>query len=253
LQYAVYDIPQLLDNTFKAQMIDSIQELIKAHPDSPVRTADDVYATLDRIRKVLDVVTPLGGPVAPIVASIGLGVASIRLLGTYASTPETIRAFMGYIVDLTLTLESLFWITSAQPEPRDITADDIEAAYGHYIDSGRRRDVHSEIRLFVKGLNLEDVIKNRDDPRIKLERLIETYRHDISQGNYLKNSPVARQLLTANASGSHSTTHGGGDAVAIPHDAIPQQPPVPTKQKIKGVKLFENLKKSFGIGNKNEV
>ncbi|KAF8212926.1 hypothetical protein K438DRAFT_1957510 [Mycena galopus ATCC 62051] len=86
--------------------------------------------------------------VFPIVAGIGLSGVFIDWLATvYKRTPETLRLFMGYIINLTLVLDQLFVIVLALDPPNLLAQTDLEAALDKYTSSAVNT-VHDEIREY---------------------------------------------------------------------------------------------------------
>jgi hypothetical protein len=56
---------------------------------------------------------------------------------------------MGYIVDLTILMQSLFWLMQARGGGSAIQVKFIELAFDAYAKSGDRTKVHKEIRSYV--------------------------------------------------------------------------------------------------------
>ncbi|KAJ7085903.1 hypothetical protein C8R44DRAFT_37955 [Mycena epipterygia] len=67
----------------------------------------------------------------------------------YNNTPETLRCFMAYLIDLTLVLHELFYVLPIA-SPRTVTEDSIAMAFERYNTSDLGR-VHSEIRRYVSS------------------------------------------------------------------------------------------------------
>ncbi|KAJ7124156.1 hypothetical protein C8R44DRAFT_734678 [Mycena epipterygia] len=67
----------------------------------------------------------------------------------YNNTPETLRCFMAYLIDLTLVLHELFYVVPI-PSPRTVTEDNIAMAFERYNTSDLGR-VHSDIRRYVNS------------------------------------------------------------------------------------------------------
>jgi len=133
---------------------------------------------LTTIKAALDVVTPISGPAAPVVAGLGLSVMSVNwLFGVYANTPRTLRSVMGYIVDLTIVLERLFWLKIAQPKNPKVCLEDVEAAFSLYSDSEEHSQVHREIRVYVDEMSLLDHA-HPDNAHEEVLRLIKSHRRD---------------------------------------------------------------------------
>ena len=85
---------------------------------------------------------------------------------------------MGYIVDLTIVLEVLFWLKVAQPRlsNESICEGDIEAAFGLYQGSPEHLEVHQQIRSYVDGITLIDQVNPQDNTHAEIERLIGSHR-----------------------------------------------------------------------------
>ncbi|KAF7350071.1 G domain-containing protein [Mycena venus] len=87
----------------------------------------------------------------PVIAAIGVSAWFINFIATtYRNTPETLRCFMGYIIDLTLVLHQLFLVVlPTMRQPRPLTHDEIDMALESYKFSDMGM-VHHEIRRFVR-------------------------------------------------------------------------------------------------------
>jgi hypothetical protein len=86
---------------------------------------------------------------------------------------------MGYIVDITIVLEVLFWLKLAQPRLPSLCEDDIVAAFEHYQGSAGHLEVHQQIRRYVDNMTLIDHIKPDDNTHIEVERLINSHRRTL--------------------------------------------------------------------------
>lgn len=84
---------------------------------------------------------------------------------------------MGYVIDLTMTLETLFWIKFSPTNQIQVTDDDTDAAFNSYGHSKERVDIHREIRKFVDQTNLVDRMRP-DKTHDEVKRIIEAYRRD---------------------------------------------------------------------------
>ncbi|KAF7333938.1 G domain-containing protein [Mycena sanguinolenta] len=117
-------------------------------------------------------------PVAlPIVAGIGLSGVFIKWLATVykrTSSPETLRLFMGYIVDLTLVLDQLFVIVSALPPANLLTHTEIDAALGKYT-ADAVNSVHAEIRKYCNEATFGKICRSNKAEE-KITELIEKHR-----------------------------------------------------------------------------
>ena len=103
---------------------------------------------------------------------------------------------MGYIVDLTIILEGLFWLKLAQPKLPQIIEDDVDASFHLYSQSEQRAQVHQEIRSFVDRMNFIDAM-HPDESHVEVVRLIHTHRRNFIDGTGWKDPEVARQTQAA--------------------------------------------------------
>jgi hypothetical protein len=83
---------------------------------------------------------------------------------------------MGYIVDVTIVLEVLFWFKVAQPRHPSLCEEDILAAFGLYQGSPQHLQVHQQIRAYVDGMTLLDYADLQDFTYVEVERLINSVR-----------------------------------------------------------------------------
>lgn len=98
---------------------------------------------------------------------------------------------MGYIVDVTIVLEILFWLKVHQPRTphAPVLEGDIDAAVGLYRRSNQHLDVHNEIRKYVDGMTLLDHANPQDNTHLEVERLIYAHRQILID----MTSPIAAQ------------------------------------------------------------
>lgn len=94
-------------------------------------------------------------------------------------SPGVLRCLMGYIVDITIVLEVLFWFKIAQPRLPSICQEDIDAAFGLYRGSASHIEVHQKIRNYVDNMRLLDHVNPDDKTHIEVETLINAHRHDL--------------------------------------------------------------------------
>lgn len=97
---------------------------------------------------------------------------------------------MGYIIDLTIVMQSLFWLTRARAEAKSkakggdpiatvpLSKRLVELAYTAYATDEHSRTVHEEIRQFVK----RKVALKPDLVLDQIVKLIETHRFQPSKG-----------------------------------------------------------------------
>ncbi|KAF7333933.1 G domain-containing protein [Mycena sanguinolenta] len=90
------------------------------------------------------------------------------------SSPETLRLFMGYIVDLTLVLDQLFVIVLALRPPNLLTQTEIDAAVDKYT-SGAVNTVHTEIREYCNEATFGKICRSNKAEE-KITELIEKHR-----------------------------------------------------------------------------
>jgi len=86
---------------------------------------------------------------------------------------------MGYIVDITIVLEVLFWFKIAQPQLPSLSEDDVIAAFDHYRGSAGHLEVHQQIRKYVDNMTLIDHINPEDNTHVEVQRLINTHRRTL--------------------------------------------------------------------------
>ncbi|KAJ7611554.1 hypothetical protein DFH06DRAFT_156488 [Mycena polygramma] len=142
------------------------------------------FPTMTNIHSTIAWAMGLGPPVAviaiPVVAALGVSAIFIGFIASmYRRSPEILRCFMGYIVDLTLILEEIFLVTLSKSSS-PLTEADIENAFQNYVERGLG-DVHRDIREFVghesfaeitRGADAEDMIKTliyKYSPSLKAE------------------------------------------------------------------------------------
>jgi len=156
--------------SFKDAVLLLVQDLADPNGPSP---GSNTIKNLEAIKATLDVATPLCGPLAPVVASVGLSVMFAKwLTDMYNSTPGVLRCLMGYIVDITILLEVLFWLKMAQPQLPSLCEDDVVAAFEYYHRSTGHFEVHQQIRRYVDNMKLIDHINPEDNTHLEVERLI---------------------------------------------------------------------------------
>src|SRR5262245_15479870 len=89
---------------------------------------------------------------------------------------------MGYIVDLTIVLEAMFWLKFAQPLNPTLSQDDIDAAFNLYDGADEQIQVHREIRSYVDRMTLIDHA-HPDNAHVEVERLIRAHRRNLISGS----------------------------------------------------------------------
>jgi len=140
-----------------------------------VAEAKSLFPNFDQIQTVIGIAAgaAVAAAVAPAVVAIGLTAWFISFIaGMYRNTPETLRCFMGYIVDLTLVLDQLFLITLARAS-HPLTAEEIDLAFESYTNAELGR-VHREIRQFANNATFAQIVKG-DAVGKKMTELIWEY------------------------------------------------------------------------------
>ncbi|KAJ6585480.1 hypothetical protein B0H19DRAFT_421848 [Mycena capillaripes] len=118
--------------------------------------------------------TVIAATAGPAVAAIGLSAVFIQwITKAYNKTPETLRCFMGYIVDLTVVMDHLFLAVLSMNPPRPLTKDDIDEAVENYQQSVMAK-VHREIRQYVNKATFP-VILQSNKAEVKVKELIKNY------------------------------------------------------------------------------
>jgi hypothetical protein len=99
-----------------------------------------------------------------------------------ASSPGTLRSLIGYIVDLTILLEGIFWLKVAQPRNPKLSEDDVAAAFNMYNRADEQIQVHRKIRGYVDGMALIDHA-HPDNTHLEVEKLLKAHRPNFINGN----------------------------------------------------------------------
>ncbi|KAJ6553124.1 hypothetical protein B0H19DRAFT_1155708 [Mycena capillaripes] len=168
-----YDPNELLR---KPKFTGKIRELAQfVTPDSA--DAKKWFPTMANIQSVLEWAMGLGPPIAvvaiPAITAVGVSAVFIGLMANiYNRSPEILRCFMGYIIDLTLILEQIFLVTLSKASS-PLTESDIDTAFQNYVEGGLG-DVHREIREFVGHESFAKIARG-DDAEEKIKNLIYKY------------------------------------------------------------------------------
>ncbi|KAJ7094928.1 hypothetical protein C8R44DRAFT_813634 [Mycena epipterygia] len=151
-----FDDPKglLTSNLFKKKMTTLQEDFL-----------DDLSTTLPKITlgataTVAGIVSGLIPPAAPFAIPIAAGlVFAAWVYKVYLTTPQVLRGLMGYIVDLTIVMQSLFWLTRARAlalsKGRDaiatvpLTKGLVELAFKAYATDEHSQTVHDKIRQCV--------------------------------------------------------------------------------------------------------
>ncbi|KAJ6533507.1 hypothetical protein B0H19DRAFT_1186083 [Mycena capillaripes] len=122
----------------------------------------------------IDVAGPVGGATAAAAAVIGLTTWFVDFIANlYHKTPEALRCFMGYIIDLTLILNELYFVVLHNPLPRRVTNADIDKALENYNNSDLGR-VHRDIRRYVRQASFLKIVQS-NVAEMKVKELILEY------------------------------------------------------------------------------
>jgi len=153
----------LLSNSFKAMLLYLVQDLWSRDgvPDH------SFLQQVEAIKNALDKTTPTGptdssAPVPPLFGD--------WLFGIYQKNPGTLRSLMGFIVDLILVLERLFWVMH-RGKQQEVTLELIKAAFLEYSVE-KWHKVHGGIRDYVDRLDPS----RPDEAHFEVKHLIESNR-----------------------------------------------------------------------------
>ncbi|KAJ7133050.1 hypothetical protein C8R44DRAFT_771819 [Mycena epipterygia] len=154
---------------FKAQ-IEILAQLVT--PDD--QEAKSWFDNLEQIQTLVGLGTTIAAAAGPAIAVIGLSTVFIKwLANVYKKTPEALRFFMGYIVDLTLVMDQLFLVALAFKRPRPLTQADIDMALESYKASYAAK-VHREIRKYANKATFAQILQsNKAEEKVK--ELIKEY------------------------------------------------------------------------------
>ncbi|KAJ7717337.1 hypothetical protein B0H16DRAFT_1611451 [Mycena metata] len=169
----LYDPDDLLQSLEFVERVRTLTQLVT--PD--VSTAPIRLPNLDTIQGIAGIVGAGAVAVAlPSIAVIGLTGWFLGFLAqAYFATPETLRCFMGYIVDLSLVLDKLFRITLLRA-CRPITQAEIEQTFDQYKE-GELGRVHREIRQFAGKATIQEIVRTKPAEE-KIKELIKQYSSD---------------------------------------------------------------------------
>ncbi|KAF7368449.1 G domain-containing protein [Mycena venus] len=119
---------------------------------------DSTLSGTAAVAGIISGVIPLAAPFAvPIAADL---IFAAWVYKVYLTTPHVVRALMGYIVDLTIVMQSLFWLTRARAEAVSkggamvatvpLTKNLVELAFTAYATDEHSETIHEDLRKFVK-------------------------------------------------------------------------------------------------------
>ncbi|KAJ7714611.1 hypothetical protein B0H16DRAFT_1618166 [Mycena metata] len=154
-----YDPEDLLRNQDFTDKIKKLAQFV-----TPSTSDAKSWFSNDTLQPLLGVASGLGPAsvvAVPAVAGIVLSFAFVSFITkALRQTPETLRCFMGYIIDLTLVLEQLFHVTLSKA-PSSLTNKDIDMAFENYKNSGLGM-VHRRIREFVEAESFTKIVKGKE-------------------------------------------------------------------------------------------
>ncbi|KAF8872828.1 hypothetical protein BD779DRAFT_1679530 [Infundibulicybe gibba] len=182
------DDKYLQSDEFKAMIVDFVSDLIE-----PTKHREH-SGTLEGIAAaVTDVLVPDTLPVVKIGVTVGVKFAQ-WVYDVYSTAPHVIRCLMGYIVDLIIVMQSLFWMMKKRGEEKrkkekwgkeeregghgyglSIGRELIKEAAAMYRKSGDLAQVHESITKFVTNTTAFR-IGHKDDVLEAIERLIQKNR-----------------------------------------------------------------------------
>ncbi|KAF8173603.1 hypothetical protein K438DRAFT_135869 [Mycena galopus ATCC 62051] len=118
---------------------------------------------------------PAAPVVIPVIAVIGLSALFLMWFASvYERTPEVLRFFMGYIVDLTLVMDHLFLALLPGQLHRPLTAEDINRALENYKKS-EAVAVHTKIRKYAKTSSFKKIYRSNNAEK-EVKDLIKAHR-----------------------------------------------------------------------------
>ncbi|KIJ35988.1 hypothetical protein M422DRAFT_782383 [Sphaerobolus stellatus SS14] len=181
----------LRSNEFRTLMYSLVNDLADPQPQKPNRT---LTAGLSMVGTIAGIVSALAGPVAPIVVPIVAGaVLAMWLFQIYRQSDDTLRRLMAYIINLTLVMQNIFWLTT-MTEGRPITRRLIKLAFKSYQESREKTQVHNDLYEYVKQAGLIERA-GRDGVLEKIEQLINRNRIDSAEMHSLKDRISGIDLL----------------------------------------------------------
>ncbi|KIJ27243.1 hypothetical protein M422DRAFT_784985 [Sphaerobolus stellatus SS14] len=172
----------LRSNEFRTLMYGLVNDLADPQPQKPNRT---LTAGLSMVGTIAGIVSALAGPVAPIVVPIVAGaILDMWLFQVYRQSDDTLRRLLAYIVNLTLVMQNIFWLTT-MTEGHPITRRLIKLAFKSYQESTEKTQVHNDLYEYVKQAGLIERA-GRDSVLEKIEQLINRNRIDSAEMHSLK-------------------------------------------------------------------
>ncbi|KAG2125433.1 hypothetical protein DEU56DRAFT_570291 [Suillus clintonianus] len=142
--YAQY----LHSSEFRTLMLNMVEKLDVGPTADPNKT---IAVGLPMVAAIAGIVSALSGPAAPIVVPIAAGILfAAWAREVYRTSHEVLRRLMCYIIDLTLVLRTLHFLS----ENQELSRRAIKLAVNSYLASSVSEDVHTQIREYDKGLKL---------------------------------------------------------------------------------------------------
>lgn len=130
-------------------------------------------------------ITTIIPPAAVVAVPVAVGLVFAQwVYMVYQETPGVIRTLMGYIVDLTIVMQSLFWLVqsrnSRDKKTKALPLDPrlIKLAIQAYRESGDRTRVHHDIQSYVGNTNAFSVAYHKDKTLEKVVQLIKNNRFE---------------------------------------------------------------------------
>ncbi|KAF8888607.1 hypothetical protein BD779DRAFT_1523915 [Infundibulicybe gibba] len=165
----------LESDEFRALMTHLVSDLVDDLGTIPKVQTGMSISTIASIAAIITGIVPPAGLVAIPVAA-GLAFAQwVNLM--YQSTPSILAGLIGYIVDLTVVMQSLFWLMQSKEEGFPVTPRLILLALAAYEESGTRDSVHRDIRTFVTGTKIFQR-GHRDQVLDKVVAMVTAHRFD---------------------------------------------------------------------------
>ncbi|KAF7334090.1 G domain-containing protein [Mycena venus] len=142
-------------NLFKKKMTSLQEDLLEDDSSNLPKI------TLGGTAAVAGIISGVIPPAAPFAVPIAAGIIfAAWVYKVYLTTPQVLRGLMGYIVDLTIVMQSLFWLTRARAEAVSkggamvatvpLTKRLVELAFTAYATDEHSKTIHEDLRPFVK-------------------------------------------------------------------------------------------------------